>query len=411
MSESKHHIPDLSKTDFPTWKLKVLGYCQQLGLKKYLSQAVPPAGTDAAGIDLFQSNRSKTAGILLSNMGTANYNRFVTEENEENPIDLWKKLTDFYEEKTSANHCRLYNDFCEFPFKGDLTTYLETVDQHLKMMESAGMKFTGHDVDIKEAHVAENIVRKLPEKFSVTKDFLRSKRPLTIEQVRNTLMNKSRDSNQTSVSVKTEDTAMNASKSKGKSKREYCSGGKHNPKANHPEKDCWQLNGKQSKTAKAAQAEESDGADSASTGNGLRCTIKAMASIKLPNMCYLDSGASTHMFADKSLFKNYRPKSGKVEIADGNTIEIKGSGFVNVIAENNQIIPFKADHVPNLCATLISFGRLFEHGCEVKRSGKSSFVLVREGEVVFKTCIINGTCMIELKTTHQDAPATAVTRH
>lgn len=115
---------------------------------------------------------------------------------------------------------------------------------------------------------------------------------------------------------------MNASKPKGKTKREYCSGGKHNPKATHPEKDCWQLNDKSSKPAKAAQAEDSDGSSLISTGNGLCCTIKAMATIKLPNMCYLDSGASTHMFANKSLFKNYRPKSGKVEIADGNTIDI-----------------------------------------------------------------------------------------
>ncbi|KNZ45966.1 hypothetical protein VP01_765g3 [Puccinia sorghi] len=105
MSESKHHILDLSQTDFPTWKLQVLGYCQQLGLKKYLSQSTPPAGADEIAIGLFQSNRSKTAGILLLNMGTASYNCFVTEENEENPIDLWKILTDFYEEKTSANHC------------------------------------------------------------------------------------------------------------------------------------------------------------------------------------------------------------------------------------------------------------------------------------------------------------------
>ncbi|KNZ45965.1 hypothetical protein VP01_765g2 [Puccinia sorghi] len=146
---------------------------------------------------------------------------------------------------------------------------------------------------------------------------------------------------------------MNASKPKGKTKREYCSGGKHNPKATHPEKDCWQLNDKSSKPAKAAQAEDSDGSSLISTGNGLCCTIKAMATIKLPNMCYLDSGASTHMFANKSLFKNYRPKSGK-------------------------------------------------------QSGKSSFVLVRHGEVIFKTCVINKTCMIKLKTTQQEKGVTVL---
>jgi hypothetical protein len=162
--------------------------------------------------------------------------------------------------------------------------------------------------------------------------------------------------------------------------------------------------------AKKAQAENSDGAESHSTGNGLRCTIKAFAAISTPNLCYLDSGASHHMFADKSLFKDYQSKISHVELADGNTIEVQGKGFVNVRAENNTIIPMKALHVPGINATLISLGRLYERGCEIKRTGKSSFVLVREGEVVFKASIVGGTCMVRVVTTHEGQSSISAAR-
>ncbi|KNZ46121.1 hypothetical protein VP01_7535g2 [Puccinia sorghi] len=67
MTEVKDRIPDLSKTNFTTWKQKILGHCQQLGLKKYLTNANPPAGINASGLDAFNTNQSKTAGILISN--------------------------------------------------------------------------------------------------------------------------------------------------------------------------------------------------------------------------------------------------------------------------------------------------------------------------------------------------------
>ncbi|KAA1117959.1 hypothetical protein PGT21_028415 [Puccinia graminis f. sp. tritici] len=144
MSEPKHQIPDLSKTNFGAWKQKVIGYCQQLGLRKYLTLKVAP--TDAAALEVYQTNRSKTAGILVSNMGITNYNRFVTEKNDEDPQALWKLLTDYFEAKTPGNQARVYNDFCTFKYKGsDLTAYLELIDQHLKLMASVGIKMEGPD--------------------------------------------------------------------------------------------------------------------------------------------------------------------------------------------------------------------------------------------------------------------------
>ncbi|KNZ61721.1 hypothetical protein VP01_1367g7 [Puccinia sorghi] len=388
MSDPKHQIPDLSKTSFTTWKQKILGHCQQLGLKKYLTTNVVP--TTQLTPETIETNRSKTAGILLSFMGTTNYNRFVTEENEEDPVKLWKLLTDHYEAKTSGNHAKVYNDFITLQFKGtDLTTYLESIDEHLKIMSSVGMKFVGADCDVKESLIAENIVLKLPEKYASTKEFLYSKRPLTIELVKETLNNKRRDVSLNSVSVKTEDTAMTATKSNTK-KREYCSGGKHNPKSTHSEKDCWQLT---KRTANAAHTNDSDDAGSRASSAGFRC---AMAASSNPGLSYLDSGASHHMFADKRYFKDYRPRKTTVEIADGNTLAVEGDGFVWVNTDSKKLIKLKAIHVPKLSTTLISLGRLLQKGCEIKHTGRSSFNIIHEDVVFFKAVVIAGTCMIRI---------------
>ncbi|EHS64192.1 uncharacterized protein PGTG_22049 [Puccinia graminis f. sp. tritici CRL 75-36-700-3] len=60
MSDQKTQLPDLSKTTFSIWKQKVLGYCQQLGFKKYLTTATAPAGTSPEGLEKFATDRSRT---------------------------------------------------------------------------------------------------------------------------------------------------------------------------------------------------------------------------------------------------------------------------------------------------------------------------------------------------------------
>ncbi|KNZ54106.1 uncharacterized protein VP01_3042g6 [Puccinia sorghi] len=178
-----------------TWKQKILGHCQQLGLKNFLTSNSHPA--DPVTLETYKANHLQTAGILLSYMGTTNYNRFVTEKNQENPVKLWKLLTNHYKAKTSGNHAKVYNNFITFQFKTDLAAYLDMVNKHLKIVLS----------------------------------------PLTIELVKKTLYNKQQDVSLNLVTIKTEDSEMTATKNKSR-KCKHCSGGIHNTKTGHPEKDC-----------------------------------------------------------------------------------------------------------------------------------------------------------------------------
>ncbi|KNZ50050.1 hypothetical protein VP01_4628g3 [Puccinia sorghi] len=232
MSDPKTQIPDLSKTSFMTWKQKILGHCQMLGWNKYLTTGI---AVPANQLKAYKTNCSKTLGIILSFMGTINYTRFVIKDNKEDPVVLWKLLTDHSKAKTSGNHAKVYNNFIMFQFKGtNLAAYLKMVRKHLKIMLSVRMKFEGANLNVKESLISDNIVLKLPEKYTSSQEFLYSKRPLTIKLVKETFKNKHSDVSLTLVSFKTNETAMSATKNKSK-RQEYCSGSKHNPKAIHPQ--------------------------------------------------------------------------------------------------------------------------------------------------------------------------------
>ncbi|KNZ50381.1 hypothetical protein VP01_4452g1 [Puccinia sorghi] len=104
----------------------------------------PPA--DPTAFEAYKTNHSKT--------------------DKENPFKLWKLLTNHYESQPSCNHTKVFNEFITFQLKGsDLYAYLETVDKHLEFMSS-------------------KIVLKLPQNYSLTKEFLYSQKPWTVELVK-----------------------------------------------------------------------------------------------------------------------------------------------------------------------------------------------------------------------------------
>ncbi|KAA1099291.1 hypothetical protein PGT21_050001 [Puccinia graminis f. sp. tritici] len=90
----------------------------------------------------------------------------------------------------------------------------------------------------------------------------------------------------------------------------------------------------------------------------------------------LDSGCSDHMIPTRSSFFNYAPMKSSVEIADGQKLQIVGSGHIKIKNSFGQVHTLKALHVPDLSHPLISFGRLFLKNCDFVRQGPTSFAFV-----------------------------------
>ncbi|KNZ49509.1 hypothetical protein VP01_496g8 [Puccinia sorghi] len=280
----RYSIPILTNTTFATWKTQVLAYCMEYNLDNYLLRDLaPPPAAEADKLEIFESRRSKAAGILL-----------------------WLLLTDHYESKAADNQAKVYQAFCNFKFTKDLPTFFDELNAHLANMTSVGLKIgIPEKAHIHEHLLSEQIIQKLPESLSHYKDTLFAKRPLTLSVVKGHLQAKISDSTTINVSdsitVKTE-SALAATTI-------YCSNGVHNPATSHPESKCWQLHPEQKKThkrsgkkqAKAAVVDDVSDTNSSVPSDGcfLGISKKQAFSAHAKLTMFLDSGCSDHMFSKK----------------------------------------------------------------------------------------------------------------
>ncbi|PLW53680.1 hypothetical protein PCANC_04321 [Puccinia coronata f. sp. avenae] len=377
----RYSLPILTNTTFAVWKTQILAYCMEYNLDNYLLRdiAAPPA-SETDKLEQYESRRGKAAGILVRCMGQINNNKFVTDTNRRNPRALWKLLTDHYESKSADNQAKVYQAFCNFKFAKDLSTFYDDLNSHLANMTSVGLKVgIPADFHIHEHLLAEQIVGKLPDSLLATKDYLFTKRPLSLDTVKEHIQSKISNStayvsNSEPISIKTE-SAMTA-------KGNYCENGTHNPASTtHTAKNCWELHpqkkGKKTapkKQAKSALNDDSDQDNTSVASDGAyRCIKKKRAfSAHSKTTMFLDSGCLDHMFPKKEGFVDYKKISSSIEIADGKSMNVEGSGYVFVDNGMGSKVKLKALHVPRIVHPLISAGRLYCKGCVIQKSPTES---------------------------------------
>ncbi|KNZ48371.1 uncharacterized protein VP01_5717g1, partial [Puccinia sorghi] len=232
---------------------------------------------------------------------------------------------------------------------------------------------------IHEHLLTEQIIQKLPESLSHSKDTLFAKRPLTCDVVKEHLQAKISDSTTInileSITVKTE-SALAATTI-------FCSNGIHNPATSHTESKCWQLHPELKKSLRRSGKKQAKAAitgnnsDSSSTVPSDSCYFsvskqQAYSAYSKTTM-FLDSGCSDHLFPKKEFFTGYKPMSSQIEIANRKSIKIEGSGYVEINDSHGALIKVKALHVPRIVQPLISKGRLFCKGCVVKKPDMTNF--------------------------------------
>ncbi|KNZ53005.1 uncharacterized protein VP01_3373g3, partial [Puccinia sorghi] len=161
----------------------------------------------------------------------------------------------------------------------------------------------------------------------------------------------------------------------------YCSNGTHNPATNHPESKCWQLHTEQKKTKKtskkqakaAVNGNDTDNESSVpSDGCFLGISKQEAFSAHSKMTMFLDSRCSDHMFPKKEYFTGYKSMSLEIEISNGKSLRVEGSGYVQINNGHGSSLKIRALHVPRIVQPLISSGRLFCKGCVVQKPDLSS---------------------------------------
>ncbi|PLW36746.1 hypothetical protein PCANC_14583 [Puccinia coronata f. sp. avenae] len=309
---------------------------------------------EATSLADWEDKRIKVTGILYQCIGKTNYQRFISKDNAKDPHAIWEALIGYYESNSVQNQSVVYQEFLALTYKSLVAVFLNELDARLSGIAAVGLKVGTPEehADLKESLLAEAILAKLTAKFTSAKEILYQKRPLTIKMIRESLNNKRREAAAPSIasnpSIKQE-SALKAktlgSLPQTKTTPDARQGGTTQPPLDTQKK------------------------------KGLLCYLHGVNS-------FLDSGASHHMFSDCKAFTDYRECKTLIELADGNNLESEGEGYVTIATRKGATVKLKALHVPELAGTLISFGRLFERGCDVVRTGTKTFDLVNNNTVI-----------------------------
>ncbi|POW06336.1 hypothetical protein PSHT_10415 [Puccinia striiformis] len=398
---STERIPILNKKNFTEWELQVEAYLKQCDLINFIeSNEAVPSDKDEAKI--FKKSKLKTSGILQALLGTIYYPKFKNSLTENSPFRMWEAIKDHFTSKAITNQSLVYNEFLDLDFKGnDIAAFIVDLTHHISSLKAVGLRIgIPKDFDLHENLLCENILKKVPTSLIHTREVLIQKRPLTLETIWDVLENRSRDD--TTTSVKTEESSMKATSSK--KKKVKCTNGTHNPDANHSESQCFELHPEEKekyeqrwadKIGKAKFSSNDDESPFYESGSAWHC-IKKAHSEKLPSdTAYLDSGSSHHMIADRSAFITYSTNHQvKIELADGKSIMSAGIGNVRVKTENGESLKLECLHVPGLVGNLISWGRFMRKGCDLVRTGETTSHVVNEGVPLFKVRLADSNVLL-----------------
>ena len=118
--------------------------------------------------------------------------------------------------------------------------------------------------------------------------------------------------------------------------------------------------------------------------------------IENKNAWILDSGATSHMTANRDFFTSFNPdEKGHVLLADeGEAVKVqgKGSGIIKYCANNDEIIDIRVDkvlYIPRLSSNLLSVKKLTNNGFKVIFE-KNVCSIIKEGALkVYAKCLNN----------------------
>ncbi|XP_073816655.1 ecdysteroid phosphate phosphatase isoform X1 [Musca autumnalis] len=114
------------------------------------------------------------------------------------------------------------------------------------------------------------------------------------------------------------------------------------------------------------------------------------------NMWIVDSGASSHMSGDKTLFSSLKEHKQKITLASGDCMYAEGIGDVHVKSEFTDITLTNVLFVPKLSANFISVYKMIEHGNKVNFSKEKVIATTTLGGILFKAVANAGMFLVEL---------------
>ncbi|MBW0504908.1 hypothetical protein O181_044623 [Austropuccinia psidii MF-1] len=396
-------LNDLSYLDWVSLMERIMTLKNYYGL---VTNSETPEET--ANNDKLETRRRQRAAALLKiNCIVRLGNKFYI-DSKKDPAEFWRLTQEFFQPKTIQNQTTDLNKI--------LSTQLN--DEHIRENMSTILENTFHlrtlfcgltisPKDLIDSVIAMWVIIKIPERFQTTMEVclgkceVKKKSPSlddTWEVIRKFLQryeSRTGQTNQALAASKNQRQGNNNLWNQNKRRQDgdypKCTPGWHNPLTKHDKSECNFLKDK-NKNPKPVKS------------------LVVSTSRTPTNQIILDSGATTSMFNNSSLFTNFTPNTQTIELADGSTIHLAGTGTVKIELNHCFLKLKNCLLVKYLAYNLISLGAIMKPNFKTITNKNKTFNLLDQNSDI----ILNGTysssnfelsvnqnTALEVKTTNQ----------
>ena len=317
-------IVPLNGSNYPTWKVQ----CKMALMKDRVWTIVSgteraPDAADADKHAKFVARRDRALALIVLSVEPS---LLYLIGNPEDPVDVWKRLSDQFQKKTWANKLELRRRLYKMRLKGD------SMQSHIKgMMEIFEALAIIGDPVTEEDHVV-HLLASLPDSFNMLVTALEANPEVPkMENVTERLLHEERKRKDRKESYGGANNAMMTLNGKARmcNKCHYCS------KPCHMKCECRKLAAdnkkKESKERKESKHRANHAQQNDSTSSSDEDAIfitHALGAWSTSNNWMVDSGASSHMCNDEGLFREIerlkRPQ--EVTLGDGHSLQATGQG-------------------------------------------------------------------------------------
>ncbi|KNZ53408.1 hypothetical protein VP01_3247g2 [Puccinia sorghi] len=397
--------PQLTEENYSVWKDKMTSLLELRGVLDALKSPITVLSSD---------KKAELKLLFISKMESVTHNNVINSDNRSSAKEIWKTIKERFDSSQSSNRARIFNDFLYLNFKEDaVDTFITEVRVAIKKMIDVG-------IDLPQDILAYLVLFKFPPSLQLLKrQIMHSDKDFKVEFVCNHLTQfKNESKDETREPGSSTDAALYAGKNKkfnrtmrssntngnnssgaNSKKDSRCTDGNHNPKQdqNHKSKACWHLHPKKAPDWwRKSQERWKANKDKKEVNYYMSLVLLWINDGDPKSRIILDSGASAHIFNDKSYFsklelKDYDSiKNGKADA----TLPIKGIGEVELKWKNQCITLQGCLYVPDIIINLISPGCLDKKSFTVA-SESDRFKVLKEGRLVMQGSIKNNLFSID----------------